>query len=150
MSFAVSLDGGALEYAGTDLRGLFVQRTNLLRPRFWSMLHELRRFYREAPRDAHSAGDQTLDAYLDAHGYGRAFRDDHLYPMAAAIWSAPATQVGGHPVSAFVRFCENHGLLQIEGRPVWRTVEGGSRSQDFGVTGDSTASGLDDAGKPNR
>lgn len=127
MSFAVSLDEGALEYAGTDLRGLFVQPANLARPRFWAMLRELLRFYREAPRDAQSAGDQTLDAYLDARGYGRAFRDDHLYPMAAAIWSSPAAQVGSHPVAAFVRFCENHGLLQIDGRPMWRTVDGGSR-----------------------
>ncbi|QPF74509.1 FAD-dependent oxidoreductase [Roseateles sp. DAIF2] len=127
MSFAVSLDGGRLEYAGTDLRGLFAQKRNLLRPRFWQMLRELLRFYREAPLDARAAGDQALDDYLDARGYGRAFRDDHLYPMAAAIWSAPAAQVGRYPVAAFVRFCENHGLLQISGRPVWRTVNGGSR-----------------------
>lgn len=127
MSFAVSLRRGELEYAGTDLRGLFAQKRNLLRPRFWSMLHELLRFYREAPRDAHASGEQTLDEYLDAHGYGRAFRDDHLYPMAAAIWSSPAAQVGRHPVSTFVRFCENHGLLQVADRPVWRTVRGGSR-----------------------
>ncbi|WP_235510100.1 NAD(P)/FAD-dependent oxidoreductase [Variovorax sp. Root473] len=127
MSFAVSLDAGRLEYAGTDLRGLFAQKRNLARPRFWAMLRDLLRFYREAPRDAQVAGDQALDDYLDAHGYGRAFRDDHLYPMAAAIWSTPAAQVGRHPVAAFVRFCENHGLLQISGRPVWRTVVGGSR-----------------------
>lgn len=127
MSFAVSLDGGALEYAGTDLRGLFAQKRNLLRPRFWAMLRELLRFYREAPRDAAAAGDQALDDYLDARGYGRAFRDDHLYPMAAAIWSAPAAQVGRHPVASFVRFCENHGLLRLAGRPAWRTVTGGSR-----------------------
>lgn len=127
MSFAVSLDGGALEYAGTDLRGLFAQPRNLVRPRFWAMLSELLRFYREAPRDAAAAGDQTLDAYLDAQGYGRAFRDDHLYPMAAAIWSAAAARVGDHPVASFVRFCENHGLLKLHGRPVWRTVAGGSR-----------------------
>ena len=127
MSFGVSLDGGALEYAGTDLRGLFAQPRNLLRPRFWAMLRELLRFYREAPRDAAQAGAQPLDDYLDTHGYGRAFRDDHLYPMAAAIWSTPAAQVGRYPVAAFVRFCENHGLLQISGRPVWRTVQGGSR-----------------------
>ena len=127
MSFGVSLDGGALEYAGTDLRGLFAQPRNLLRPRFWAMLRELLRFYREAPRDAAQAGAQPLDDYLDTHGCGRAFRDDHLYPMAAAIWSTPAAQVGRYPVAAFVRFCENHGLLQISGRPVWRTVHGGSR-----------------------
>ena len=127
MSFAVSLDAGRLEYAGTDLRGLFAQKRNLASPRFWSMLRELLRFYRDAPRDARKAGDQALDDYLDARGYGRAFRDDHLYPMAAAIWSTPAARVGRYPVAAFVRFCENHGLLQISDRPVWRTVAGGSR-----------------------
>jgi predicted NAD/FAD-binding protein len=127
MSFAVSLDGGALEYAGTDLNGLFAQRSNLLRPRFWSMLRELLRFYREAPQDAQASGDLTLDDYLDARGYGRAFRDDHLYPMGAAIWSSTAADIGRYPVAAFVRFCENHGLLRVSGRPVWRTVDGGSR-----------------------
>lgn len=128
MSFAVSLDGGALEYAGTDLNGLFAQRRNLLRPRFWSMLRDLLRFYRQAPGDAAQAGLMPLDDYLDLRGYGRAFREDHLYPMAAAIWSTPAAQVGRYPTEAFVRFCENHHLLQIANRPAWRTVQGGSRS----------------------
>jgi uncharacterized protein len=127
MSFAVSIDQGALEYGGASLNTVFAQRGNLLKPRFWSMLRELMRFYREAPRDAALCGDQSLDAYLDARNYGRAFRDDHLYPMGAAIWSAAASQIGEYPVAAFVRFCQNHGLLQVSGRPVWRTVEGGSR-----------------------
>lgn len=127
MSFSVSLDDGALEYAGTDLNGLFAQRGNLIRPRFWRMLAELLRFYREAPAGAAACGDMSLDDYLDLHGYGRAFRDDHLYPMGAAIWSSTASEIGRYPVAAFVRFCENHGLLKISGRPVWRTVDGGSR-----------------------
>lgn len=137
MSFAVSLQGGALEYAGTDLNGLFAQRSNLIRPRFWQMLRELLRFYREAPRDREAWGDRPLDDYLDARGYGRAFRDDHLYPMGAAIWSSAAGDIGRYPMGAFVRFCENHGLLQVTDRPVWRTVDGGSRqyvrrlTQDF-------------------
>ena len=126
MSFAVSLDDGALEYSGTDLRGLFAQPRNLLRPRFWSMLRDLVRFYREAPRDAERFGMMPLDSYLDARGYGRPFRDDHLYPMAAAIWSTPAARVGDYPFEAFVRFCENHQLLQLSNRPLWRTVAGGS------------------------
>lgn len=128
MSFAVSLDGGRLEYAGTDLRGLFIQRRNLISPRFGSMLADLLRFYRNAPRDLPAMGPQSLDAYLDANGYGRAFRQDHLYPMAAAIWSTPAADVGRYPAAAFVRFCANHGLLQITDRPIWRTVAGGSRN----------------------
>jgi predicted NAD/FAD-binding protein len=128
MSFAVSLDQGALEYAGTDLRGLFAQPRNLVRPRFWAMLRDLLRFYREAPQDAAEMGLMALDDYLDLRGYGRAFREDHLYPMAAAIWSTPAAQVGRYPTEAFVRFCENHALLQVRNRPAWRTVEGGSRN----------------------
>ena len=129
MSFAVSIDGGALEYAGTDLFGLFAQKRNLLRPRFWSMLGDLRRFYRQASADNGRLGeDVSLGAYLDAGGYGRAFQQDHLLPMAAAIWSTPAGRVRDYPVAAFIRFCANHGLLQFTGRPVWRTVTGGSRA----------------------
>jgi uncharacterized protein len=127
MSFAVSIDRGRLEYAGSDLAGLVAQPTNLVKPRFWSMIRDLLRFYREAPRDLATMGDVSLAAYLEARRYGRAFREDHLYPMAAAIWSTPSAQVGDYPAAAFVRFCENHGLLRLTGRPIWRTVKGGSR-----------------------
>ncbi|MDR6889144.1 MULTISPECIES: NAD(P)/FAD-dependent oxidoreductase [Variovorax] len=126
MSFAVSLDNGALEYSGSGLGGLFAQRANLVSPRFWSMLYDLVRFYRQAPGDAAQYGLLPLDCYLDARGYGQAFRQDHLYPMAAAIWSTPAARIGDYPTEAFVRFCENHHLLNLGGRPMWRTVAGGS------------------------
>lgn len=128
MSFAVSLDEGRLEYSGTGLGGLFAQPGNLARPRFWRMLRELLRFYREAPRELPAMGEQSLGTYLESRGYGEAFCDDHLYPMAAAIWSTPAADVGRYPAAAFVRFCDNHGLLKLAGRPIWRTVKGGSRS----------------------
>lgn len=128
MSFAVSLDDGRLEYSGTGLPGLFAQGRNAVNPRFWRMLRDLVRFYREAPRDVAALGMMTLDEYLDARGYGEGFRDDHLYPMAAAIWSTPAAGIGAYPAASFIRFCETHGLLKLSGRPVWRTVAGGSRS----------------------
>lgn len=127
MSFAVSLDGGALEYAGSGLRGLFAQKRNLVSPRFAAMLADLLRFYRNAPRDLPTLGTQSLADYLDAERYGAAFRDDHLLPMAAAIWSTGTADVAAYPAAAFIRFCQNHGLLQLAGRPVWRTVKGGSR-----------------------
>lgn len=127
MSFAVSLDGGALEYAGSNLAGLLAQPSNLFKPRFWSMLTDLLRFYRLAPGHLAQMGEMSLDAYLDWAGFGQALREDHLYPMAAAIWSTPAALVGAYPAAAFVRFCENHGLLKLKGRPVWRTVCNGSR-----------------------
>jgi uncharacterized protein len=89
---------------------------------------DLVRFYREAPLDAARLGATSLGDYLDSAGYGTAFRDDHLFPMAAAIWSTPAADIGQYPAAAFIRFCETHGLLRLFGRPIWRTVEGGSRS----------------------
>ncbi len=128
MTFAVSLDDGRLEYSGTGLTGLFAQPRNIVSFRFWEMLRDLLRFYREAPHAAHDLGDTSLDAYLDASGYGAAFRADHLYPMAAAIWSTPAAEIGEYPARAFVSFCENHGLLQLINRPLWRTLVGGSRA----------------------
>lgn len=129
MSFAVSLDHGRLEYSGTSLAGLFAQRRNITSPRFWSMLHDLVRFYRSAPGKVRELGTQaSLGDYLDANGFGNAFREDHLYPMAAAIWSTPALDIGAYPAAAFISFCENHGLLKFFRRPVWRTVSGGSQA----------------------
>lgn len=129
MSFAVSMDKGQLEYAGTNLAGLFAQRSNLASPRFWSMLRDLVRFYRQAPNGVRDLDPSaSLNDYLDGAGFGRAFREDHLYPMAAAIWSTPALEIGNYPAISFVRFCENHGLLKFARRPIWRTVDGGSRS----------------------
>jgi hypothetical protein len=129
MSFAVSLDGGRLEYSGSGLAGLFAQRRNIVSPRFWSMLQDLLRFYRQAPRDAAGLADQaiSLGDYLKAGRYGRAFLDDHLLPMAAAIWSAPCAEILSYPATAFIRFHDNHGLLKLSGRPAWRSIDGGSR-----------------------
>jgi predicted NAD/FAD-binding protein len=128
MSFAVSVDEGALEYGTTTFGQLFAQKRNVVRPRFWSMLNDLMRFYREAP-SFQETGDEiaSLGNYLDRGRYGRAFQDDHLLPMAAAIWSTPAGQVRDYPAAAMIRFCDNHGLLKVSGRPQWRTVDGGSR-----------------------
>lgn len=138
MSFAVSLDQGRFEYAAP---GLFAQKRNLMRPRFWSMLAEILRFYRQAPADltALADPDMTLGDYLRSRGFSAAFRDDHLLPMAAAIWSSPADALMDYPAEAFIRFCANHGLLKLSGRPLWRTVQGGSRVYVEGL-----ARGLDD------
>lgn len=129
MSFAASLDGGGFEYAGSGPAGLLGQPLNLLRPRFWSMLAGLLRFYRRAPGllARPDAERLSLGEYLAEAGYPRAFVRDHLLPMGAAIWSAPAALMDRYPAAAYVRFHLNHGLLRLAGRPAWRTVAGGSR-----------------------
>ena len=127
MGFALSLDDGRLEYAGGSLAGLFAQKRNLASPRFWSMLRDLVRFYRHAARDLPTMGGISLGDYLARLNCGEAFARDHLFPMAAAIWSTPAARIADFPAASFVRFCDNHGLLKLGARPVWRSVTGGSR-----------------------
>ena len=129
MSFAASLDGGALEYAGSDLNGLLGQRSNLVRPRFWRMVADIARFYREAPSflQEPAANYLSLGAYLWREGYGESFIEDHLLPMGAAIWSTTLPDMKAYPAAAFIRFFQSHGLLTLKDRPQWRTVTGGSR-----------------------
>ena len=130
MSLSVSLDDGAFEYASFGLGGVFAQKRNLLSPRFLGMLRDVTRFYREAPGDlaALDASSASLDEYLRAKRYGRAFRDDHLLPQAAAIWSTPLGEIGAYPAASLIRFFQNHGMMTLTGRGLWRTVDGGSQA----------------------
>jgi predicted NAD/FAD-binding protein len=130
MSFSVSMDGGALEYSSDGLGALFAQKRNLVSPRFWGMLRDLARFQRTAPLDLKGLEGSLLgiEDYLAANDYGTAFRDCHLMPQAAAIWSSSLGQMAGYPAASFIRFYQNHRLLKVGLRPTWRTVEGGSRA----------------------
>ena len=129
MSFSVRNEGNDLEYNAGDLAGLFCQKRNLVSPRFWGMLLDLRRFYREAPALLAMPGDgPDLGDYLVEHGYGAAFVDDHLLPMVCALWSSPSRQAMRFPAKYLVQFMANHHMLQISDRPQWRVVRGGSSS----------------------
>ena len=136
MSFSAQVPGaaaggGALEWSGSSLDTVFAQRANLLNPRFWGMLGDLLRFNRlttalaEAGRDAELM--QPLGDFLVDNRFGTAFRDWYFLPMMACIWSCPTAQMLRFPVATMVRFCHNHGLIQVTGRPQWWTVAGGAR-----------------------
>jgi uncharacterized protein len=139
MSFAVSADGGAYEYGGSSLATLFGQPSNLLQRDHWRMLTDTLRFFREAAglEAIPAREDMTLGAYLAQNHYSDAFVSRHILPMAAAIWSTPSARVLEFPVSSFVRFFANHGLLQVRNRPQWRTVVGGSRTYVNRILGSS-------------
>ncbi len=128
MSFGVSIENGGLEYGGGTLGQLFAQKLNLARPRFWSMVRDILRFYREAPALLEGSSTESLGDYLDRNRYGRPFAEDHILPMGAAIWSASVEGMRAFPARHFVRFFSNHGLLKLTDRPQWGTVTGGSRS----------------------
>ena len=136
MSFAakmpVSAKAGArvLEWAGSNLDTVFAQRRNLLSPRFWRMLRDILRFNRQTTAMAvtpRAMEETPLGDFLDANGYSAEFRDWYLLPMAGCIWSCPTEQMLAFPLATFVRFCHNHGLIQVNDRPQWHTVTGGAR-----------------------
>ncbi len=136
MSFSVqvpgaSLSGGAMEWSGSTLSSVFAQRSNLARPKFWGMLRDLLRFNRLCTELAVGGREaemrHSLLHFLDANRFGSAFRDWYLLPMLGCIWSCSPTQMLQFPVATMIRFCYNHGLLQVSRRPQWFTVAGGSR-----------------------
>ena len=129
MSFAVSLENPDLEWAGSNLATVFGQKRNLVRRQFWAMLSDILRFNRESVAwlATHPDNQRSLRDFLGAGRYSSAFADWYLLPMAAAIWSCPTGQMLDMPLATFIRFCSNHGLLQVFDRPLWRTVKGGGR-----------------------
>ncbi|MBC8058600.1 MAG: FAD-dependent oxidoreductase [Rhizobiales bacterium] len=134
MSFSVQVPGHenarSLEWSGCDLDTVFAQRANLLRPRFWRMLGDLLRFNRLATALAGSgraeALDQPIGDFLAQHRFSAEFRDWYFLPMIGCIWSCPVDQMLRFPVATMLRFCHNHGLLQVANRPQWYTVRGGA------------------------
>ena len=130
MSFSVSVDGGRLEWAGTNLNTVFAQRRNVLSPTFLGMLRDILRFNAAADRHLETASRDrcSVGELLAAEGYGAPFQHHSLLPMAAAIWSSAARDILQFPAATFLRFCLNHALLQVNSRPPWRTVLGGGRT----------------------
>jgi len=119
MSFGVSLDDGRLEYGTERYNAIFGQRRNVLNPRFLGLLLDILRFFRTAPKvleggpESRHDGGPTLGDWLERSKFGRAFIEDHLLPMAAAIWSCPTAVMLDFPLISFLRFFHNHGLLTL-------------------------------------
>ena len=143
MSFSVSIDASEktgrskkIEWAGNDLNSFFGQRSNLFSLSFWRMAYDILRFNRLATRLAeeqitskleYSEPDERIKDFLDRNRFSTSFRENYFLPMIGAIWSCSVEQMLEFPIQTMVRFCHNHGLLQIQNRPQWLTVKGGSR-----------------------
>ncbi len=130
MSFSVQHPGTGLEYNGHNLASLFAQRRNLISPRFYRFLGEILRFNRlsKAALQEQHLIDQSLGQFLSAHGFSDFFAEHYILPMVAAIWSASEEESRALPLPFFLRFFDNHGLLDINDRPQWYVLPGGSRS----------------------
>ena len=136
MSFSVkvpgALNGKTLEWSGTDLNSVFAQRRNLINPRFWRMLADVMRFNALCTRIAKEQREkelqQPLSDFLRTHKFSEPFRDWYFLPMLGCIWSCPTDQMLQFPVATMIRFCHNHGLIQVTNRPQWFSVVGGARN----------------------
>ena len=136
MSFSVQVPAAPgrsrLEWSGNNLNSVFTQRRNLLRPAFLGMLADLLRFNKVATaialRNADAELAEPIASFLARHRFGAAFTDWYFMPMIGCIWSCPTDQMLQFPVGTMIRFCHNHGLLQVADRPQWHTVVGGARN----------------------
>jgi predicted NAD/FAD-binding protein len=131
MSFSVQVPDIDLEWSGSNLNSVFAQRRNLVRPAFWRMLREVMRFNRLATglaeRNADDEQRQAIGDFLAEHRFSAEFRDWYFLPMIGCIWSCPTDQMLRFPIATMIRFCHNHGLIQVANRPRWFTVQGGAR-----------------------
>lgn len=128
MNFSVSSEHRDVEYASHGFGGLFADLRNLVRPRFYSMLADIMRFYKQAPRLAVMEDDQSIGDFLKQNGYGETFVNDHLLPMAAAIWSCPVGTILEFPARSLAKFFVNHGLVELGTPFEWASIDGGSAS----------------------
>ena len=128
MGFSVKSDKNNLEYAGHSLNGLFAQRSNLFRPSFMRILLSMRRFNYEAKTELKTLDPQiTLGKYLVSRNYPKEFIKHYIIPIGAAIWSTVPKQMMDMSAVFFIRFFDNHGLLQVLNRPNWWVISGGSK-----------------------
>lgn len=129
MGFSVHNAATGLEYNATNLDAMFCQRRNLVSPKFIRMTRDILRFYREFPSLLGMRGDgPTLGEYLRENNYSPLFIGDHIVPMACALWSSPSDTIMQFPAKYLVQFMHNHHMLQVNERPEWRVVQGGSSS----------------------
>ena len=128
MSFGISCDRTGIEWASRGLGAVFAQPRNLIRPSFLRMLRDILRFNRESTALLEHADEKvTLGDYLCGGGYSSEFVDHYVVPMGAAIWSADPAAFLRFPAASFVRFFENHGLLEARPKLPWRVISGGSQ-----------------------
>ena len=128
MSFGVSTADGAFEYSSRGVAGLFANPWLLASRSHYVLLREILRFNREAPRFLTAARDISLAEFLSEGGYQRVFAERYLYPMASAVWSMSAEDIGGFPALTLLRFFDNHGLLGVNTHPQWKVLQGGSHA----------------------
>lgn len=129
MSFSVHCETTGREWNGSSLNQVFGQRSNVLRPTHWQMLLDVLKFHKEAPAVLEALSDSvTVEQWMAQNRYSEAFCRYYLLPLGASLWSCSASHFAQFPMKFVIEFLHNHRMLQVEDRPQWKTVSGGSIS----------------------
>ncbi len=126
MSLAIDLQNKNFYYS-SSLKGIFIQKKNLLKLNFWLMLIEIIIFYKFISKKINKNNPLTLEEFLNEKNYSNNFKNNHIYPMASAIWSTKKNMINKMPIYSFIKFFINHGLFKFFNRPTWYTINGGSK-----------------------
>jgi len=127
MSFAVSCERSGLEYNGSSINQLFAKRSSVFSVGHWKMIRDIARFNRDAERLQEVGDALTVAEYVRENNFSDSFLEHYLIPIGASIWSCPSGTFRGFPIRFVIDFLRNHGMLQINDRPEWRVIKGGSR-----------------------
>ena len=129
MSFSVSVKETNIEYGGKDLNSLFSNKKNILNLNFLKMIKDIISFYKSAPNFLKNDSENiSLGDFLDNYKVSDYFKNYHIIPMVAAIWSMPFSKAKDMPLKLFINFFINHGLFKLKNRPQWFTVTGRSKN----------------------
>ena len=126
MGFSVRDDTFDLEYSSESLLKFFAQKKNLLKGDIYRLIWDILRFNRQSEDLLQKNYESTtLLDYLINENYFRGFINHFIIPMGAAIWSCNVNQMQNTPARFFIQFFQNHGILNVTNRVVWRVIQKG-------------------------
>ena len=151
MSFGVTNETTGFSFSSTGFKGFFANRLNTLKPRYWRLLSQIRRFFQVANDFINDTtlGEPTLGEFMKQHAFDRLLGPNFIYPMASAIWSTHSERIEDYPARSLFNFMRNHGLLGFGEQFTWKTIPGGSRiyrDKIIDALGESVRLGCDISG----
>jgi predicted NAD/FAD-binding protein len=125
MSFSVKNLKTKMEYNGNTINSLFAQRRNIFKPSFWRLVLDILKFNKLCKahiENNKSTDNVTLADFIEQHKLSEVFTQNYILPMCAAIWSTSLEASANFPLAFFLKFFNNHGLLNITNRPLQRRL----------------------------
>ncbi|OAP59676.1 hypothetical protein AYL99_06974 [Fonsecaea erecta] len=159
LTFGISRDQGAFEWAWTSWSSIFAQKRNIFRPSMWKLIFEVIRFNefaldllqeddseedsttQEIQQKMEHRSQESIGEYLERENYSREFRDNYLIPMTAAIWGTNPDECSLEFLArTLVRFMYNQHMLDVAAKfSDWWTISGGAERYIEAVMEDFSA-----------